>query len=134
MKNITANSDSIFLDANVLLELILDRKSKKTAEEIMRKHYGDINISTLTGHLVIYFGLKVYDLNILQQFLADFNMNSLSDTDFEWAYQNCLGNDFEDALQLAVAIRSDCDKFITFDKNLYERYKNNKQIKVELAN
>ena len=60
MKNITANSDSIFLDANVLLELILDRKSKKTAEEIMRKHYGDINISTLTGHLVIYFGLKLF--------------------------------------------------------------------------
>ncbi len=129
-----ANQTSkIFLDANILLEAVMFRGAKLKADHIIRKYYGSSYISALTAHLVIHFGMKVVELKVLQQFLSDFKIIPLAEPDFNWAFINVKDNDFEDGLQLATAIKEGCDKFITFDKNLYKIYKNLKQIKVELV-
>lgn len=129
-----ANQTSkIFLDANILLEAVMFRSAKLKADKVIRNNRGSIYISALTAHLVIHFGVKVVELNVLKQFLLDFEIISLSRSDFNWAFTNVKDNDFEDALQLATAIKEGCEKFITFDKNLYKRYKSLKQIKVELV-
>jgi predicted nucleic acid-binding protein len=42
--------------------------------------------------------------------------------DYRWAVDNEQGRDFEDALQVAMAIRTGCSSFITLDANLAKRY------------
>ena len=124
--------NKVFLDANVLLEILLDRKNKITAKKILNKFDGNLYISTLTAHLVAHFGLDFVDMPTIKAFLSDYYIEPLTDKDFEWAFSNARSKDFEDALQLSVAIKSGCDLFITFYKNLYELYRTLPTIKVKL--
>jgi predicted nucleic acid-binding protein len=68
----------------------------------------------------------------LRSFLGDYTILPLDESDFEWAFTNMRNPDYEDALQLAVAIRNGCSKFATFDKDLVTTYKNLPQIKTQL--
>lgn len=131
MKSMLSMSRNIYLDANVLLEAVLKRENKAKADKLIHETSGSSYISALTAHIVMYFGSKDLEIFILQQFLADFNMLPLEQSDFEWAYNNRRNNDFEDALQLAVAIRNGCEQFMTFDKTLYETYKSLPQLKIK---
>lgn len=126
-------ASSVFLDTNILLEVLLERKKTATARLIIEANAGRACISGLTGHLVIYFTQKVIDLPLLRRFLSDYKMLELNKEDFDWAFNNMRGRDFEDALQLGVAIRSGCDRFITFDQSLAKAYKDLRSIKVELV-
>jgi predicted nucleic acid-binding protein len=125
-------ASSVFLDANIVLEIILERQKQQMAKDLLYKYSGNLNISSLTAHLITYFGLKRVDLLVLRQFLADYMILSLESTDFEWAFNNIRNNDFEDALQLSIAIRNGCDSFITLDKTLFDTYSNLKNISVQL--
>jgi predicted nucleic acid-binding protein len=64
--------------------------------------------------------------------MQDYVMIELSADDFAWAFDNARDDDFEDALQLAVAIRTGCDTFVTFDKQLAKNYNNLPTLKVVL--
>lgn len=122
----------IFLDANILLEILLDRKNNKTARRFIKDNAGHLAISTLTAHIVVHFGLKVVDLPILRQFLGDYFMLEMTYMDFDWAFNNARSSDFEDALQLAIAIRNGCNEFVTFESQLFKVYKDLPTIKVKL--
>ncbi len=122
-----------FLDANILLEIILDRGRSQVARNLLRKHSGGLVISALTAHLVVHFGQALVDLPILRRFLGDYTVLSLEAADFEWAFVNTRDRDFEDGLQLGVAIRHSCNRFITFDKTLFGLYQNLPAIKIEVA-
>jgi predicted nucleic acid-binding protein len=122
----------MYLDANILLEIILGRPNEKSARKLLEEQSDEIFISTLTAHLVTHFGISIVDLPILRAFLADYTILNLEANDFEWAFTNARDSDFEDALQLAVAIRNGCEEFVTFDKHLAELYKDLIQIKVTL--
>lgn len=122
----------MYLDANILLEIILNRPDQQIARSVIEEQTDEIFISALTAHLVTHFGKVIVDLPVLRSFLADYNILGLEANDFEWAFTNTRNIDFEDALQLAVAIRNGCDEFVTFDKHLAELYKNLIQIKVRL--
>jgi len=123
----------IFLDANILLEVILNRSNAQTVRKLLRKHAENLSISPLTVHLVVYFGLQVTNLSVLQKFLSDFTILPQNSTDTDWAFNNCCDDDFEDAIQLGVAIRNGCTIFYTQDKKLYKNYKKLPQIKVVLV-
>ena len=129
---IDTQNNSVFLDTNILLEIILERNGQSIAKEYLLKEEASLNISALSAHLVMYFGQKKVTLPILRQFLGDYTILSLEAGDFEWAFANIRNNDFEDALQLAVAIRNGCTSFITFDKPLVEAYKSLTSISVSL--
>ena len=122
----------IFLDANVLLEILLARKNDKIARRFIQNNAGHLAISALTAHLVVHFGTKVVDLPILRQFLGDYYMLEMTYMDFDWAFNNARSNDFEDALQLAIAIRNGCNEFVTFESQLFKTYKDLPTIKVTL--
>lgn len=123
----------MFLDANIVLEILLGRKKEAVARKLIEKHSDDLYISVLTAHLVTHFGQAIVELPILRKFLADYTVLALDATDFEWAFTNVRKYDFEDALQLAVAIRNGCNLFVTFDKALVARYKDLPMIKTQLA-
>ncbi|QQS19760.1 PIN domain-containing protein [Candidatus Saccharibacteria bacterium] len=122
----------MYLDANILLEILLSRPNEKSARKLLEEQSGEIFISALTAHIVTHFGRSIVELPILRSFLADYTLLSLEASDFEWAFANARDNDFEDALQLAVAIRNGCEVFVTFDKKLANLYKDLIQIKVRL--
>jgi len=125
-------ASSVFLDANIALEVILERQNQQLVKDLLSKYSDNLNISSLTAHLIIYFGLKRVDLPVLRRFLEDYIVLSLDSVDFEWAFNNIRSNDFEDALQLGVAIRNGCTSFITLDRPLADTYSSLKNISVRL--
>lgn len=125
-------ANSIFFDANVLIEIIGRRSNEPAARAILARYATKGAISTLTGHLVIHFGKKDKALSALKAFLSDYQLLALEPVDFEWAFNNIRDDDSEDSLELAVAIRNGCDRFLTFDKVLYKNYKSLPSISVEL--
>jgi predicted nucleic acid-binding protein len=126
------SNNSVYLDANVLIEIILERGHQAAAKAVLEGARHDLRISALTAHLVVHFGVTRVDLPIIRKFLGDYQILPLEQADFEWAFVNARNQDFEDALQLAVAIRNGCDRFITFDQTLYRAYKQLPSIKLEL--
>lgn len=124
----------IFFDANVVIEAMLIRANAQKATYAIQKAGDQAAISSLTGHLVVYFGKKErIDVSTALGYVVDFTMLPLEQADFDWAYTNMRDDDFEDALQLAVAIRNGCDIFMTFDKKLHDTYKSLPQLKIKLV-
>ncbi len=111
-----------FVDANVLLEVIL-RRTRATICERFLGNNEDKAISTLTLDLVMYF---VERDNITWQpvktFLESFNWLPIVEADVQWAFAQFRGADFEDALQVACSIREGCNKFATLDASLSKKY------------
>ena len=129
-KNMPA--EAVFLDANILLEIILGRLKEDIARQFIEGQDEELYISTLTAHLIVHFGQSIVSLPILRGFLADYTVLDLTPVDFEWAFMNTRNKDFEDALQIAIAIRSGCGKFVTFDKTLATTYNDLLPIKTQL--
>lgn len=127
-----STSSSVFLDANVLLEVLLARRHETAARRVLQMHAGNMYISALTAHLVVHFGQQCVSLDVLQNFLGDYQLLELTATDFTWAFTNLRGSDFKDALQLAVAVRQGLPKFLTFDKELHRLYRDLPTIDVVL--
>jgi len=128
-----ASQNNIFFDANLLLSILLDRSNRGLVERLQDKHGNDkIYISTLTGHLVAHFRPEDIELGVAEQFLNDYEMLPVSSDDFAWAFDSIRDDDFEDALQLSVALRNGCSVFYTFDKQLVANYKNLPTLQVKL--
>lgn len=128
----STQASSIFLDANIVLEIILERENQQLAKDLLSAYSDNLHISSLTAHLIVYFGQKRVSLSVLRSFLEDYIVLSLDSVDFEWAFNNIRNDDFEDALQLGVAIRNGCTSFITLDKPLVDSYASLKNISVQL--
>lgn len=127
-----ANNVRLFLDANVLLEIILSRSVEVAAREFLTTNRGELAISALTAHRVIHFGQVRTTLPVLRRFLSDYTVMPLTENDFRWAFEHIRDDDFEDALQLSVAIRNGCDRFVTFDNSLHKSYSTLSSIEVVL--
>lgn len=123
-------ANSIFLDANILLEIIHERECFDDAVAYVRAHAGQLCISALTVHLVMYFGSKVAEAKVLRQFLSDYRVLPVSARDIDWTFDHIRGNDFEDALQVACAVNGGCTRFVTLDAALVRRYKGTQGITV----
>lgn len=122
MKSMDQQSDRVFFDANVLIEIVDKRLHQVQAMKAIQQTRGQLYISTLSSCFVVYIGGKHLTLNLLEVFLSDFTMLSLEPEDVRWAFDNIRNTDFEDALQLAVAIRNGCTEFVTFDAKLARTY------------
>lgn len=124
----------LFLDANILLEIILDRPLNKQCRMFLEQNVGSLYISALTAHLVVHFGTSITGIKVIKDFLDDYYVESLEYTDFEWAYNNGRDKDFEDALQIAVAVRMGADTFVSLDKKLVKTYKDLPILNFKLVN
>ena len=114
----------IFLDANILLEMLLPgRKNKEAVYKWLSNNKKRYVISMLTVHLVLHFGLEEkMTLTELQSFLYNYPKTSLTPEDYIKALAILKDDDHEDALQLATAERVDCTEIVTLDKKFISNY------------
>ena len=113
----------ICFDANVLIEIIVDRKSAKGCRDYVDSISDDMATTILSTDLVMYYaeGNKL-DVQPVEQFLRLFTWLPMTDSDADWAFRHFKGKDFEDALQIACAVREGCKRFVTLDRRLSEKY------------
>ncbi len=114
----------ILLDANILLEiLIAGRPNAEAVLAWLERNQSPCSISMLTVHLVLHFGLKDgLDIETLQTFLSDYSKEALLPEDYAVALRLLKGHDHEDALQLAVAERTNATAIVTLDKSFATTY------------
>lgn len=112
----------IFVDANIALEVIEKRAHADACEQMLRNSQ-EKAISLLTLDLVMYFlGRDKIAWEPVKTFLESFAWLPVTDADAQWAFAHFKGDDFEDALQVACAIRENCHEFTTLDKSLAKKY------------
>src|ERR1700745_1531995 len=103
----------IFIDANVLLEVIQRREHVAACESFLSNNE-DKAISTVTLDLVMYFVERdKLAWKPVKSFLESLHWLPIVDADAQWAFMNFGGDDFEDALQVACAVRESCSGFAT---------------------
>ncbi|MGC1176750.1 MAG: PIN domain-containing protein [Candidatus Saccharimonadales bacterium] len=113
----------ICLDANAVLELLLDRKLARACQDYIASTDDEIAITAVSVSIIMYYAEGKH-LNLLEveRLLRDFVWLGIVEADVAWAFQYFAGKDFEDALQLAIANREGCRSFITLDKALAKKY------------
>jgi predicted nucleic acid-binding protein len=116
---------STFLDANVLLELLLPGRAKTAAARQLVAHASGIVISPLTAHLYVHFGRKGgVSIHKLLQDVGRYNYTAFGVREITWAVANRQNDDFEDSLQVACAVLHGCARFVTLDAALAGKYRN----------
>lgn len=124
----------VCLDANVVLELLLKREAHRQARQAIQTAAGDLCITMLSVHIIVHFARKAgAEMSQIFELIDRVKVLDITATDYEWAKTNARNDDFEDALQLAAAIRSGCTTFITFDQLLNKTYHSLPQLKVQLV-
>ncbi len=117
-------SNRIYLDANILLDYVLDRPDKESAAKILQLiNNGNIKafISSSIIHILSYVLSKTFSIEKTKEVIISIIHDiELIDMPKEIVLQslNSKMNDIEDALQYHVALYNKIDFFISNDKKL----------------
>jgi predicted nucleic acid-binding protein len=113
----------VCFDANILLEVILERKNEHICREMILTNKEDSCISLLTLDIVMYYvEREKVQVESVEEFLGTFIWLPIEESDARWAFAHFSGNDFEDALQISCALREQASRFVTLDKKLASKY------------
>lgn len=116
----------IALDANILQELLETRERVQQVIDAITeytKNGQDFAISTLTVSHVFYLSeAHKLSIKVTEEMVQKYTIFDVIDEDVNWALRNYAGKDFEDALQIAAAVRSKASKFLTLDSGLAKKY------------
>lgn len=132
--SIRGGRNTIFLDANILMEVFFERQKLQAVRTKLASMKGafDLSTSILVVSILFYYAEKhKVDKQAVHKFLTNYILLDVTAEDYEWAKQNDTG-DFEDALQMACAMRHDATHFVTLDKLLPKNYANHSEIKIVL--
>ena len=117
-------SNRIYLDANILLDYVLDRPEKESAAKILQlinKGIIKAYISSSIIHILSYVLSKTFSVEKTKEVIISIIHDiELIDMPKEIVLQslNSKMNDIEDALQYHVALYNKIDFFISNDKKL----------------
>ena len=117
-------SNRIYLDANILLDYVLDRPEKESAGKILQlinKGIIKAYISSSIIHILSYVLSKTFSVEKTKEVIISIIHDiELIDMPKEIVLQslNSKMNDIEDALQYHVALYNKIDFFISNDKKL----------------
>lgn len=112
----------LFVDVSVLMEVIQKRAHLKICEQFLSNDKNKA-ISTLSLDLVMYFVERdKLAWEPVKGFLESFSWLPITDADAQWAFLNFKGDGFEDAIQIACALREGCNSFVTLDRQLSKKY------------
>lgn len=116
----------IGLDTNVVMEVLQRRRRFEAVSMFLTYQAGDesLAVSTLTAsHLFYLMGSGKVAAQAVEKQLAHLELFNVLPTDVAWALKHYKRDDFEDALQVAAAIREGCSMFVTLDTKLAKKYK-----------
>ena len=107
----------LFVDANVLIEILIDRRLSQQCIQILEDTSQQYVISALTVHIVWYIAEK-YSLNQskVDEMLSIWEVLPVTASSIKAARGRYDGKDFEDCLQAVCAEAGDCDLIVTIDK------------------
>jgi predicted nucleic acid-binding protein len=116
----------IFLDANILLEILFSRKLSNKCEALVSGPNNTYAISALTIHIVWYMAER-YKLPTapVDDLLSVWEVLSVTDKTIEAARKRYDGKDFEDCLQAICAEAGNCNEIITIDSKFKEHSNTN---------
>ena len=108
----------IFLDANILLEILFDRKLAAECRSLVSSPSNEYAISVITVHIVWYMAEK-YKLQtqLIDDLLSVWVILPVTDQIIQVSRGRYNGKDFEDCLQAACAESGNYDEIITIDKH-----------------
>lgn len=112
----------IFLDTNILIDLISGRKNVEGIEDT---DFKQLYTSTLSVHILFYVNRIKYNSveeRRAKEVLKHIALIPLTDTIVRHAYKNKY-SDYEDTLQYLMALHADCDYILTRDKKDFENIK-----------
>jgi predicted nucleic acid-binding protein len=120
------------VDTNVILEILLKRPMFALAKaSLISCESGGAGITSGTISTVMYYAeINKLELVYVENYLRSFTALGVTADDCREAFNTYLGNDYEDALLVATALRNGCDKLITFDRKLFKKYQD--KIKITL--
>lgn len=129
MKNTVGNIPKVFLDTNILMDYILFRNSESLATEYIIDSSMDLRLNLyIAAHSLtnLFYALrKEYSAAerklIIQNLCAICKTQPISSDNIEKAIASGYTSDLEDALQIQCAVESNCDYFVTRDKDLFEK-------------
>lgn len=115
-------TDRIFLDTNLLMELLFNRAKADICRDILQKPEKTFCISALSVHICNYFLEKSgHNPSELQSFFEAFEITPLDKNVLGLSY-TIFNQDFEDAIQVASAIVANCQEIYTLDKQISANY------------
>jgi predicted nucleic acid-binding protein len=124
----------IVLDANVLLEILEQRSYYNDVMIVLEKQAklgSDFAISALTVSNTFYLAERhKIPTERVERLVEGYKILNVTNNDVSWALVHYKGVDFEDALQVAISIRENCDTFLTIDNQLAKKY--GKSLTIEL--
>ncbi len=116
----------IAVDANILMEIIESRQQVLTVRKALAafQNQGEaIAVSTLSlSHAFYLAEAHKIPLERVEKLAAVYRIYDVIAADVAWALAHYKGKDFEDALQVAAAIREKCTAFLTLDVTLSKQY------------
>ncbi len=106
----------VFIDANVLLEILFDRKLSDKCQSLIQDPDNQYSISALTVHIVWYMAER-YKVNTeaVDSLLSVWEVLPITEKTTSTARIRYDGKDFEDCLQAISAEEAVCDEIITID-------------------
>jgi predicted nucleic acid-binding protein len=107
-----------FIDANILLEVLLNRRLAEQCLAILNDPSKEYGISALTVHIVWYIAEKYrLDRDRVDETLSPWEILPIANHTLKTARSRYDGKDFEDCLQAACAEEGGYDEIATIDKN-----------------
>jgi len=108
----------LFLDANILLEVMMVRSKLKKIGRILHEPKYEFYVSTLSVHILYYFAeLEGIERSFVKKLTTVAKHLPLSTDMVTKAQDRYNGKDFEDCLQATCAEAAGCDEILTLDKN-----------------
>lgn len=112
----------IFLDANILIDLISGRRKVEGIEDT---DFKQLYTSTLSVHILFYVHMIKYNSveeRRTKEVLKHIVLTPLTDTIVRRAYKSKY-SDYENTLQYLMALHANCDYILTRDRKDYENVK-----------
>jgi predicted nucleic acid-binding protein len=111
-----ASAKSIFVDANVIIEVLLNRRRRRICEKSLSIPSATYHLSALSVHLVYHFcELDRVDPGLAKLVIDRLNILPVTAADVSMAQSRYKGKDFEDCLQASCAEANQCGEILTLD-------------------
>lgn len=108
----------IFLDANILLEILFDRRLATECRAVVSSPSNEYAISVITVHIIWYMAEK-YKLKteLIDDLLSVWVILPVTNQIIQASRNRYDGKDFEDCLQATCAEFGNYDEILTIDKH-----------------